>query len=116
LSRRKISQPLSCGVRAVELMTTLGRGQRIGVFAGPGVGKSTLLGVIAKRASSDINVIALIGERGREVGDFLRQSLGPEGLARSVVVVATSDESRLLLIRAALVVCPASEYCRGDRR
>jgi flagellum-specific ATP synthase len=116
LRRRRITQAMHTGVRAVDLMTTLGRGQRIGVFAGPGVGKSTLLGTIAKRASSDVNVIALIGERGREVGDFLAHALGPEGLARSVVVVATSDESPLLRVRAALLACTAAEYFRDRGR
>jgi len=112
LDRRRILEPMHTGVRVVDLMTTLGRGQRIGIFAGPGVGKSTLLGTIARRASSDVNVIALIGERGREVGDFLSHALGPEGLARSVVVVATGDESPLLRIRAALTACTAAEYFR----
>lgn len=114
LDRRRISEAMFTGVRAVDLMATLGRGQRVGVFAGPGVGKSTLLGTVARRASSDVNVIALIGERGREVRDFLEHSLGPEGLARSVVVVATSDESPLLRIRAALVACTAAEHFRDD--
>ena len=114
MQRRRITEPMLTGLRAIDLMTTLGRGQRIGVFAGPGVGKSTLLGQIAKRASSDVNVIALIGERGREVGDFLSHSLGPQGLARSVVVVATGDESPLLRVRAALVACTAAEYFRDQ--
>ena len=114
LNRRRITEAMHTGVRAIDLMTTLGRGQRIGIFAGPGVGKSTLLGTIARRASSDVNVIALIGERGREVGDFIAHSLGPEGLARSVVVVATSDESPLLRIRAALVACAAAEHFRDQ--
>lgn len=113
LRRRRITQPLYTGVRAIDLMTTLGRGQRMGVFAGPGVGKSTLLGTIAKRTSADVNVIALIGERGREVKDFIEHSLGPEGLARSVVIVATSDESPLLRLRAAKLACTAAEYFRG---
>lgn len=112
LDRRRISEAMFTGLRAVDLMATLGRGQRVGVFAGPGVGKSTLLGSVARRASSDVNVIALIGERGREVRDFLEHSLGPEGLARSVVVVATSDESPLLRIRAALVACTVAEHFR----
>lgn len=116
MERRRITEPMHTGVRAVDLMTTLGRGQRIGIFAGPGVGKSTLLGTIAKRTAADVNVIALIGERGREVGDFLAHSLGPEGLARSVVVVATGDESPLLRIRAALTACSAAEYFRDRGR
>ncbi|HYE02693.1 MAG TPA: FliI/YscN family ATPase [Phycisphaerales bacterium] len=116
LARGHIDRPLHTGVRALDLMTTLGRGQRLGIFAGPGVGKSTLLGWIARRASSDVNVVALIGERGREVGDFLTSSLGPEGLARSVVVVATGDQSPLMRVRAALSACAIAEYFRdrGD--
>lgn len=116
MHRRRITQPLYTGVRAIDLMTTLGRGQRIGIFAGPGVGKSTLLGTIAKSSSADVNVIALIGERGREVGDFLEHTLGPEGRAKSVVVVATSDESPLLRIRAALMACTVAEYFRDGGR
>jgi flagellum-specific ATP synthase len=116
MRRRRITQAMHTGLRAVDLMVTLGRGQRIGIFAGPGVGKSTLLGQVARRSAADVNVIALIGERGREVGDFLAHSLGPEGLARSVVVVATSDESPLLRIRAALVACAAAEFFRDQGR
>ena len=116
MQRKRIDQPLRSGVRAVDLMTPLGRGQRMGIFAGPGVGKSTLLGQIARNTDADVNVIALIGERGREVLDFIHHSLGPEGLARSVVIVATSDESPLLRIRAAKLACTAAEYFRdaGD--
>lgn len=116
LLRRRISQRLSTGLRAVDLMTTVGRGQRLGIFAGPGVGKSTLLGTIAKRTDADVNVIALIGERGREVKDFIAHSLGPDGLRRSVVIVATGDESPLLRIRAAKVACSAAEYFRAQGR
>ncbi len=112
LSRRKITQPLPTGVRAIDLMTTLGRGQRMGLFAGPGVGKSTLLSCIARNTEADVNVIALIGERGREVKDFISHSLGADGMARSVVVVATGDESPLLRIRAARLACTAAEYFR----
>lgn len=112
MRRRRITQPLYTGVRALDLMTTLGRGQRLGVFAGPGVGKSTLLGTIARLTSADVNVIALIGERGREVKDFIEHSLGPEGLARSVVIVATGDESPLQRLRAAKLACTAAEYFR----
>lgn len=114
LRRRRIHEPLYTGVRAIDLMTTLGRGQRMGIFAGPGVGKSTLLGCIARNASSDVNVVALIGERGREVRDFLERSLGPEGLKRSVVIVSTSDESPLLRIRAAMVACTVAEHFRDQ--
>jgi flagellum-specific ATP synthase len=112
MKRRRITEPLTTGVRAIDLMTPLGRGQRMGVFAGPGVGKSTLLGWIAKRASSDVNVVALIGERGREVKDFIAHSLGPEGLKRTIVVVATGDESPLMRVRAARVACAAAEHFR----
>jgi len=114
LARASVHQQLVTGVRALDLMTPLGKGQRLGVFAGPGVGKSTLLGNIAKCAASDVNVIALIGERGREVRDFLEQSLGPTGLARSVVVVATGDEPPLMRIRAAKLACSAAEWFRGQ--
>jgi flagellum-specific ATP synthase len=112
LRRRRIDRALPSGVRAIDLMTTLGRGQRMGLFAGPGVGKSTLLGCIARNTAADVNVIALIGERGREVKDFIAHSLGEAGMARSVVVVATGDESPLLRIRAARLACTAAEYFR----
>lgn len=112
LQRRRIKEPMHTGLRVLDLFTTLGRGQRLGVFAGPGVGKSTLMGAIARNASADVNVIALIGERGREVKDFIEHSLGPAGLARSVVVVATSDESPLLRVRAALVATAVAEHFR----
>lgn len=112
LKRKRISQPMTTGLRAVDLMNTLGRGQRMGIFAGPGVGKSTLLGTIARRTAADVNVIALIGERGREVKDFIEHALGPQGLARSVVIVATGDESPLLRLRAAKVACSVAEFFR----
>lgn len=112
LQRGRISQPLRTGVRAFDLMTPLGRGQRLGIFSGPGVGKSTLLGQIARGTDADVNVIALIGERGREVREFVEESLGAEGLARSVVVVATGDESPLLRVRAAKLACAAAEHFR----
>jgi flagellum-specific ATP synthase len=112
LQRRRIKEPMHTGLRVLDLFTTIGRGQRLGVFAGPGVGKSTLMGTIARNAAADVNVIGLIGERGREVKDFIEQSLGPAGLARSVVVVATSDESPLLRVRAALVATAVAEHFR----
>ncbi len=112
LDRKRITEPMHTGVRAIDLMTTLGRGQRMGIFAGPGVGKSTLVGTIARNASSDVNVIALIGERGREVKDFIEHTLGPKGLARSVLVVSTSDESPLMRVRAAMAACSVAEYFR----
>ena len=114
MQRRKINQPLRTGVRVLDLMTPIGRGQRLGIFAGPGVGKSTLLGQIARGTDADVNVIALIGERGREVRDFIDHALGEEGLKRSVVIVATGDESPLLRIRAAKLACTASEYFRDQ--
>lgn len=112
MRRKRIDEPLRTGVRAIDLMTPMGRGQRMGIFAGPGVGKSTLLGQIARNTDADVNVIALIGERGREVLDFIHHALGPEGLARSLVVVATSDESPLLRVRAAKLATTAAEYFR----
>jgi len=112
MERRRINEPLRTGVRVIDLMTPIGRGQRLGIFAGPGVGKSTLLGQIARGTDADVNVIALIGERGREVRDFIDHALGEEGLKRSVVIVATGDESPLLRIRAAKLACTASEYFR----
>lgn len=112
LRRRRISKALYTGVRAIDLFTTLGRGQRMGIFAGPGVGKSTLLGTITRRATSDVNVLALIGERGREVRDFIEHTLGPEGLRRSVVVCSTGDESPLMRIRAAQAACAVAEHFR----
>ncbi|USN98588.1 MAG: FliI/YscN family ATPase [Phycisphaeraceae bacterium] len=116
LSRRPIREALVTGVRAVDLLTTVGRGQRLGIFAGPGVGKSTLLGQIARETEADVNVIALIGERGREAKEFLEEALGAEGLKRSVVVIATGDESPLLRVRAAKVACTTAEYFREQGR
>ena len=113
MQRGRITQTLETGVRAIDAMNTVGKGQRVGIFAGPGVGKSTLLGMIARRTRADVNVIALIGERGREVRDFLEHALGKEGLARSVVIVSTSDESPLLRTRAALVACTVAEHFRA---
>lgn len=112
LQRRRVIEPLSTGVRAIDAMVTLGRGQRVGVFAGPGVGKSTLLASIARNTAADVNVIALVGERGREVREFIEQTLGDQGLARSVVVVATGDESPLLRVRAAMLACSVAEHFR----
>jgi flagellum-specific ATP synthase len=114
LKRRRIDQPLSTGVRAIDAMLTLGKGQRIGIFSGAGVGKSTLVGTIARNTSADVNVIGLIGERGREVRDFIEHALGPEGLKRSVLVVATGDQSPLLRVRAAWVSCAIAEYFRDQ--
>jgi FliI/YscN family ATPase len=114
LTRRPIEEPMATGVRALDGILTVGRGQRIGIFAGSGVGKSTLLGMIARHAQADVNVIALLGERGREVRDFIQGSLGPEGLARSVLVVATGDQSALVRARGAQVATAIAEYFRDQ--
>ncbi|MGE3106839.1 MAG: FliI/YscN family ATPase [Phycisphaerales bacterium] len=116
LDRRRISAALATGVRAIDLFTTLGQGQRMGVFAGPGVGKSTLLGCIARNTSADVNVIALVGERGREVRDFIEHNLGADGLARSVIVVSTGDESPLMRVRAAKYATTIAEFFRDQGR
>ncbi|MFG0306348.1 MAG: FliI/YscN family ATPase [Phycisphaerales bacterium JB040] len=112
LDRARITSQLHTGIRAMDLMTPVGKGQRLGIFSGPGVGKSTLLGQIARSTDADVNVIALIGERGREVREFVEESLGPEGLRRSVVVVATGDDSPSLRVRAAKLACTVGEYFR----
>ncbi len=114
LSRRNIDVPIATGVRAIDALHTCGLGQRMGIFSGPGVGKSTLLSSIARNTSADVSVVALIGERGREVQDFLANSLGEEGLRRCVVVVSTSDDPPLLRVRAAKVACTVSEYFRDQ--
>ncbi|HEX7010488.1 MAG TPA: FliI/YscN family ATPase [Phycisphaeraceae bacterium] len=114
LDRPLIREPLATGVRAVDAMVSIGRGQRMGVFAAPGVGKSTLLGMMARHTAADVSVVALVGERGREVRDFIDNNLGPEGLKRSVVVCATGDEPALLRIRAALVATTVAEYFRDQ--
>ncbi|HRP62208.1 MAG TPA: FliI/YscN family ATPase [Phycisphaerales bacterium] len=113
MRRRRIVDPLPTGVAAIDAMLTLGKGQRVGVFSGPGVGKSTLLASIARNTDADINVIALIGERGREVRDFIETVLGEVGLRRSIVVVATGDESPLMRVRAAMVACAIAEHFRA---
>lgn len=114
LTRRKIDRILPVGVRALDGLLTIGRGQRIGIFSGSGVGKSTLLGMIARNTSADVNVIGLIGERGREVREFIDRDLGPEGLKRSVVVVATSDQSALVRCTGALVATTIAEFFRDQ--
>jgi flagellum-specific ATP synthase len=114
LSRPPIRTPLHTGIRAIDLFTPLGRGQRIGIFAGSGVGKSTLLGMLARNVEVDVNVIALIGERGREVREFVEHSLGADGLRRSVVVVATSDQPALARTRAALAATALAEDFRAQ--
>ncbi len=112
LERARIKERLHLGVRAIDGTITIGKGQRIGIFAGSGVGKSTLMGMIARNALSDINVIALIGERGREVREFIENDLGEEGLKRSVVVVATSDQPSLVRLKAAYVATTIAEFYR----
>jgi flagellum-specific ATP synthase len=114
MERAMIEEPFSTGVRVIDGMLTMGIGQRVGIFAGSGVGKSTLLGMIARYGRADVNVIALVGERGREVREFLANDLGPEGLARSVVVCATSDEPALVRIKAALTATAIAESFRDQ--
>lgn len=110
LERIPIHVPLGCGIRAIDGMLTCGRGQRVGVFGGSGVGKSTLIGMMTRATSADLTVLALVGERGREVREFLEEAIGADGLARSAVVVSTSDQSPLLRIRAALAATTLAEY------
>jgi len=110
LERMPIREPLGCGIRAIDGLLTCGRGQRVGIFGGSGVGKSTLIGMMTRATSADLTVLALVGERGREVREFLEEAIGPEGLSRSVVVVSTSDQSPLLRIRAALAATTLAEY------
>jgi flagellum-specific ATP synthase len=112
LARPPIEDRLTLGVRAIDTLMPCGRGQRLGIFAGSGVGKSTLMGMMARHTSADVNVIALVGERGREVREFIERDLGPEGLSRSVVVVATSDQPALVRIKAALVATTIAEHFR----
>ena len=114
LDREPIGQPLATGIRAIDSLLTCGKGQRIGIFGGSGVGKSTLLGAMSRYSSADVSVIALIGERNREVRDFIEHELGPEGLKRSVLVVATSDRPAPLRIRAAFVALAVAEYFRDQ--
>jgi flagellum-specific ATP synthase len=116
LRRNRITQPLSLGVRALDGLLTVGKGQRIGIFAGSGVGKSTLMGMIARNTSADVNVIGLIGERGREVREFLEKDLGEEGLRRSVLVIATSEQPALVRIKAAEVATSIAEFFREQGR
>lgn len=114
LKRKRISEPISVGIRAIDGVLTTGLGQRIGIFAAAGGGKSTLLGMIARNAKADVNVICLIGERGRELRDFIERDLGPEGLARSVLVISTSDQASQLRLNAAYVGTAIAEYFRDQ--
>ncbi|HHW60559.1 MAG TPA: flagellar protein export ATPase FliI [Syntrophomonadaceae bacterium] len=114
LERTRIQEALPVGVKAIDGLTTVGKGQRMAIMAGSGVGKSTLMGMIARNTTADINVIALVGERGREVREFLERDLGEEGLARSVVVVATSDQPAMVRLKGALVATSIAEYFRDQ--
>jgi len=113
-SRPRIDEPLPTGIRAIDGLLTCGKGQRMGVFSGSGVGKSVLLGMMARYTAADVIVIALVGERGREVNEFIERDLGPEGLAKSVVVVATSNEPALVRTQAALTATAVAEYFRDQ--
>jgi flagellum-specific ATP synthase len=112
LERQRITKPIVTGIRSIDTLLTCGKGQRVGIFAGSGVGKSVTLGMIARNTSADINVIALVGERGREVAEFMDHELGEEGLRRSVVVVATSDQAALIRLKAAFMATTIAEYFR----
>lgn len=114
MERQMIEQPFATGVKAIDSVLTMGIGQRVGIFAGSGVGKSTLLGMIARNCNADVNIIALVGERGREVREFMANDLGQEGLKKSIVVCATSDEPALLRIKAALTATAMAEYFRDQ--
>jgi flagellum-specific ATP synthase len=114
LTRARVDVPLSLGVRAMDTLTPCGRGQRLGIFAGSGVGKSSLMSMIARGTEAEVSVIALVGERGREVREFLENDLGPEGMARSVVVVATSDQPPVVRLRAAFVATRIAEHFRDE--
>ena len=116
LRRIRIHEPFETGIKVLDLFTPIGRGQRVGIFAGSGVGKSTLLGMMARGADADINVIALVGERGRELREFIEKDLGEAGMARSVVIVATSDQPALVRLRAALLATTIAEYFRDEGR
>ena len=116
LERPRIHERVSLGVRALDALVPCGRGQRLGIFAGSGVGKSSLLGMIARSTSADVNVICLVGERGREVREFIERDLGPEGMARSVVIVATSDQPALVRIKAAFTATTIAEHFRDQGR
>ncbi|MGE5499339.1 MAG: FliI/YscN family ATPase, partial [Syntrophothermus sp.] len=112
LTRKRISAPLQTGVRSIDGLLTIGKGQRVGIFAGSGVGKSVTLGMIARNTNADVNVITLVGERGREVREFLEKELGEEGLKKSVVVVATSDKPALIRMKGAYIGTTIAEYFR----
>ncbi|HKK21449.1 MAG TPA: FliI/YscN family ATPase, partial [candidate division Zixibacteria bacterium] len=112
LKRKRIREPLRTGIKAIDLMTAVGKGQRMGIFAGSGVGKSVMLGMMARGTSADVNVVALVGERGREVREFIENDLGPEGMKKTVVVAVTSDQPALIRIKGAHVATTIAEYFR----
>lgn len=114
LKRRRVTKPIAVGIKAIDGMLTVGEGQRIGFFAAAGVGKSTLIGMIARNTEAEVNVICLVGERGREVRDFIERDLGPEGLKRSVLVISTSDQPSLVRLKAAYVATAVAEYFRDQ--
>lgn len=114
LGRKRIDKPLNVGIRSINSMLTVGKGQRIGIFAGSGVGKSVLLGMMARNTEAQVNVIALVGERGREVKEFIERDLGEEGLRRSVIIVATSDQPPVIRMRAPLLATAIAEYFRDE--
>lgn len=114
LKRERVTQPISLGIKSIDSMLTIGEGQRIGIFAAAGVGKSTLTGMIARNSEAEVNVICLVGERGREVRDFLEQDLGPAGMKNSVVIVSTSDQPSLVRLKAAYVATAIAEYFRDQ--
>ncbi|HEY0009943.1 MAG TPA: FliI/YscN family ATPase, partial [Tepidisphaeraceae bacterium] len=114
MDRVNIRTPIATSIRAIDALHTCGMGQRMGIFSGPGVGKSTLMSQIAKNTNADISIVALIGERGREIQEFIENSLGPEGMAKCVIIVSTSDQTALLKVRAAKVACTVSEYFRDQ--
>lgn len=114
MDRKRIDEPIGTGIRAIDSMLTVGRGQRMGIFAGPGVGKSVMLGMISRYTSADVAVIALVGERGREVKDFIEKDLGPEGMKKAVVVVSTGDEPPLVRVQAGAVATAVAEYFRDS--
>jgi flagellum-specific ATP synthase len=114
LQRRRITEPVRTGIKAIDLLASVGKGQRLGIFAGSGVGKSVMLGMIARGSSADVNVIALVGERGREVREFIEEDLGTEGLKRSVVVAVSSDQPAIIRIKGAMVATTIAEYFRDQ--
>lgn len=114
MERVRISERMTYGIKPIDGMLTIGKGQRMGIFAGSGVGKSTLMGMIARNIKADVNVIALVGERGREVTEFIEKDLGPEGMARSVLVVATSDQPAMLRVKCASVATAIAEYFKDQ--